>query len=148
MDVDVNPQDRQDQRDEQDRRDERDQPGERSVGPDRPAAAAMDGAVGRAVDEAPAAWRRAWRAGAAVWLASDVGYAVIMIAAWLGRPGPASLGGALRAWRQWDVGWYTLIAQYGYTGLSGIYRLKAPAFPPLYPLLMRLADPVLPGDVV
>jgi Dolichyl-phosphate-mannose-protein mannosyltransferase len=113
----------------------------------QPTAEARAAAAGKPTDEARPAWRRAWRAGAAVWLASHLGYALITIVAWLGRPGPASLGGAVRAWRQWDVGWYTLIARYGYTGLSGVYRIKAPAFPPLYPLLMRLADPVLPGDL-
>lgn len=100
-----------------------------------------------AAGEERSAWRRAWRAGAAVWLASHLGYVALTVAAWLDSPpGAISVGGAVRAWRQWDVGWYLLIAEHGYTGLTGLYRLKAPAFPPLYPLLMRVADPVLPGD--
>jgi hypothetical protein len=117
-----------------------------------PTAAAADAPVTVPAAHAPAdrsavgrdegTWRRSWRAAAVVWLALVVAYVVITV---LNR----SLGGApagtsaLDNWLQWDAWHYFVIASAGYDEAA-----QDPAFYPLYPLLMRAADLLVPGGLV
>jgi hypothetical protein len=59
------------------------------------------------------------------------------------EPGP-SVGRMLAIWNRWDTGHYIRIAEIGYSP----DRPDSAAFFPLYPLLMRALDPVLPGGLL
>jgi hypothetical protein len=85
-------------------------------------------------------------AAAAVWTASTVVHLAVGALAWLtyrGRgPGPELWSIALD-WNNWDAQHYVTIAEHGYHVGPGY-----PAFFPLYPLLIHVLDPVLPGNGV
>jgi hypothetical protein len=87
-------------------------------------------------------WRRALRAAAAVWAAASIGYFLINGMTWmmLQQSGPF-FGDFLDVWDQWDTGHYIQIALFGYKGVAA----ESPAFFPLYPLLVRYLEPILPG---
>jgi Gpi18-like mannosyltransferase len=89
-------------------------------------------------------WRRAALAGGSCWAAAATAYALITLLARLpnGQQGPAA-GGLLSQWAQWDTTHYLIIAEHGYHELP-----ESPAFFPLYPLLIRLTDLVLPGGAL
>jgi hypothetical protein len=87
-------------------------------------------------------WRRAFGFAASVWAAASIGYFLINGMTWmmLRQSGPR-LGGALGVWDQWDTGHYIKIALYGYKNVAP----ESPAFFPLYPLMVRYLEPILPG---
>ncbi|HKS98513.1 MAG TPA: mannosyltransferase family protein [Rugosimonospora sp.] len=88
-----------------------------------------------------AAWRESMRVGLWTWLAGLVMYALVTSVAWLPGAGQApNLPQAYQAWNRWDTVWYVIIADSGYR-----YDSRSAAFFPLYPLLVRFANRVLPG---
>jgi mannosyltransferase PIG-V len=88
-------------------------------------------------------WRSAALAALAVWSASVVVHLMVGALAWLtdkgGEPAPGLWSVAL-GWNGWDAGHYVRIAESGYHLGPGF-----PAFFPLYPMLIHVLDPVLPG---
>jgi Gpi18-like mannosyltransferase len=90
-------------------------------------------------------WRRAFGVAASVWGGATIGYFLINGMVWmmLRQTGPP-LDKALDAWDQWDTGHYIKIALYGYKNVAP----ETPAFFPLYPLLVRYAEPILPGGAL
>ena len=90
-------------------------------------------------------WRRAFGLAASVWGGATIGYFLINGMVWmmLRQTGPP-LDKALDAWDQWDTGHYIKIALYGYKGVVA----ETPAFFPLYPMLVRYLEPVLPGGAL
>jgi hypothetical protein len=90
-------------------------------------------------------WRRALGVAASVWAGASLGYFLINGMVWmmLQQSGPP-LDKALDPWDQWDTGHYIKIALYGYKGVAP----ETPAFFPLYPLLVRYLEPVLPGGAL
>ena len=54
---------------------------------------------------------------------------------------PSTLGELLKMWHRWDTDWYVTIADLGYT-----FDNRATAFFPLYPMLIRGLNPILPGE--
>jgi hypothetical protein len=105
-----------------------------------------DDTSARPVTAEPAArpWRRALFSAAGIWLASTVAHLFVNLYAWrtVGKDGPpfASLG---TAWLQFDTTHYVRIADLGYT-----YSPAAPAWFPLYPMLMKGLNPILPGGTL
>jgi hypothetical protein len=79
-----------------------------------------------------------------VWAAAELTYLLINTMVWMTRSeaGPP-LSGMLEVWNRWDTGHYVNIALNGYNPAT-----ENPAFFPLYPLLMAVVDPVVPGDML
>jgi len=77
-----------------------------------------------------------------VWVGSHVGYLSVNLLAWrVGRlPDPGGLRYLLTVWYRWDTGHYVRIADFGY-GVNELDR----AFFPLYPILIKGANYILPG---
>jgi hypothetical protein len=98
-----------------------------------------------AADPTPRGWRDSFLAGLWAWLAGLSACVLVTAVAWLPfeqiRDAPRTLGQVLDNWHRWDTTWYVIIAQSGYR-----YDSRAAAFFPLYPLLVRGLDPVVPGD--
>ena len=96
------------------------------------------------VTRADRPWRRATGTGVSVWGAAALSYFLINCLTWMTRneAGPP-IADMLDVWNQWDTGHYVNIAQRGYDPAT-----ENPAFFPLYPLLMRILDPVLPGQTL
>lgn len=96
-------------------------------------------------EPAPRGWRDSFLAGLWAWLAGVLACVLVTAVAWLPfeqiRDAPRTLGQVLDNWHRWDTTWYVIIAQSGYR-----YDGRAAAFFPLYPLLVRGVDPVVPGD--
>ena len=101
-----------------------------------------------------AAWRGVLLRAASIWLATRVGLAVFTyVTLILNNPStrngtaerPIQFGGSvhpadlMRAWIQYDSGWFLGIAQNGYT------TAPTTSFFPLYPLLIRLTAALLGG---
>jgi len=88
------------------------------------------------------AWRRAALCAISTWAAAATAYLVVTALSWFIRDetGPP-LSRMLLAWDRWDTGHYLRIADVGYTA----DRPDSPAFFPLYPMLIRAFDVVLPG---
>ncbi|GAA0815272.1 mannosyltransferase family protein [Spirilliplanes yamanashiensis] len=108
------------------------------VVPDRVAA------PGDAPPPARRPWRAACRAAAAVWAAATVVHLAVTALAWLPRGGRApDLWSVVLDWNRWDAGHYVRIAESGYHLGPGF-----PAFFPLFPMLVRAADVVLPGGAL
>jgi hypothetical protein len=106
--------------------------------PPEPAAteeAAKDEAEGRWGE-----WRRSLRVGFWTWLAGVIMYALVTMVTWMPAGDAPPFNKAYQAWNHWDTVWYTIIADSGYG-----YDKRAAAFFPLYPLLVRGANHVLPG---
>ncbi|MFC7481007.1 mannosyltransferase family protein [Luedemannella flava] len=62
--------------------------------------------------------------------------------AWLPTPGnEPTFYTVWEAWHGWDTDWYTIIADLGYH-----WDGRGPAFFPLYPMLIRITNPILPGS--
>ncbi|MFG1868660.1 mannosyltransferase family protein [Micromonospora arborensis] len=99
-----------------------------------------------------ARWRGSVIAGFWTWFASLLAYALVTYLSWIpyyqvpsrSGPPPASLPSVLELWHQWDTNWYVIIATSGYEWAP----TQAPAFYPLYPGLVRILNPVLPGDAL
>jgi Mannosyltransferase (PIG-V) len=94
-------------------------------------------------------WRQSFIVGFWTWLSGIALYAVATFAAWVPFEGvaakagdpPDSVSAALDAWNRWDTTWYLIIADSGYH-----WDTRATAFFPLYPLTVRAAHAVLPGN--
>lgn len=87
-------------------------------------------------------WWPAVRTGVAVWSASYLAWAVVTLFTQFGRPPgkPVGVVDLIRtSWWQYDAKIFTRIAQDGYAT-----NPVDPAFFPLYPMLVRAADLVLP----
>lgn len=87
----------------------------------------------------PRSWRESLRAATLAWLVGYVCYITFTLA--------VSLAGGSPSWHRWDSVWYGLIARHGYLE-TGQEPERAAAFLPLYPLLVRGADAVLPVGVI
>jgi Mannosyltransferase (PIG-V) len=89
-------------------------------------------------------WRRAWLAGLVTWAIAFGTYLLVNAVTWtLGRdpvPQPADF---FSVWNRWDTGHYITIATTGYS-----LENENTAFFPLYPMLMRYLNPVLPGGML
>lgn len=94
-----------------------------------------------AVEPQTAGWRRSWAQGAFVWAATHVVFAVATV---LNRAtgGSPAWQSALQNWRQWDAWSFERLAINGYGTADG-----DPAFFPLFPLLARALDAVVPGEL-
>ena len=89
-------------------------------------------------------WRSALLAALAVWSVSVVVHLSVSALAWLtvrGRGPAPDLWSIALGWNRWDAGHYVRIAESGYHLGPGF-----PAFFPLYPMLIHVLDPVLPGN--
>jgi Gpi18-like mannosyltransferase len=73
------------------------------------------------------------------WLAALLMYCLVTAVSWLPFGTPPSLDKAYESWHRWDTTWYVIIADLGYG-----YDKRSAAFFPLYPMLIRGADQVLP----
>jgi hypothetical protein len=91
-------------------------------------------------------WVRAGVNGGLLWVATYLAYTLIMLVYRIGEPVNLPFGNAVYAWRQWDANWYLIIAQNGYGPGAPSDGNRIAAFFPLYPVLIRGLDPVLPGD--
>jgi hypothetical protein len=89
-------------------------------------------------------WRRAFSTGLSTWAAATVAYFLINSMVWLMRSesGPR-ISGMLEVWNRWDTGHYISIALRGYNPEN-----ESAAFFPLYPLLIRYLEPLLPGGAL
>jgi Mannosyltransferase (PIG-V) len=91
-------------------------------------------------------WRASLGYGLTAWLVGVLGCALVTAMACptpdLIRDPLPGLARVLHAWERWDTLVYESIARVGYR-----QQPDAAAFFPLYPLLLRLADPVLPGGI-
>jgi len=87
-------------------------------------------------------WRRAWLAGLATWAIAYLSYLLLNAVFWtVGTEKSPPLVEFFNVWNRWDTGHYITIATTGYNPYT-----ENTAFFPLYPLLMRVLDPVLPGE--
>jgi hypothetical protein len=91
-------------------------------------------------------WVRAGVNGGLLWVATYLAYALVMIVFRIGEPVNLPFDNAMQAWRQWDANWYLIIAQQGYGPGAPSDGNRIAAFFPLYPVLIRGLDPVLPGN--
>jgi Gpi18-like mannosyltransferase len=97
-------------------------------------------------EQDPAANRRGWRlaviSAALAWVASRIAYGLVNLMSWrAGHMAPPETSEVLQVWGAWDSGHYLRIAAGGYGQVE-----FDNAFFPLYPLLIRFVDAVLPGD--
>lgn len=101
------------------------------------------------------AWRRAWRAGTIYWL---VGHAFLVGVQLMALrmyglkipPGSSWWHGLITHWVRWDGRSYVAIARFGYPAMDPTFRAPGSGsmvWPPGYPLLIRAASYVLPGDL-
>jgi mannosyltransferase PIG-V len=101
------------------------------------------GDAGQVAERRPTrSWSASLRAAAIVWSVSYVGYATMTVIMRL--TGATDHDGNPASWRQWDAAWYDLIAQHGYLH-TGQPSRQGVAFLPLYPMIVRGADALLPG---
>lgn len=68
-------------------------------------------------------------------------YTLVTFVSWLPFGTAPDLNKAYEAWHRWDTTWYVIIADSGYG-----YDKRSAAFFPLYPLMIRGFNHVLPGD--
>jgi Gpi18-like mannosyltransferase len=89
-------------------------------------------------------WRRAFLTGLTTWAAAQAMYLLVNSMLWVTRneAGPF-VGGLLEVWNRWDTGHYVTIALTGYNPAT-----ENGAFFPLYPMIMRVLEPVLPGGML
>ncbi|HEX6686817.1 MAG TPA: mannosyltransferase family protein [Candidatus Limnocylindrales bacterium] len=93
-------------------------------------------------------WLTSLLSGYWIWLTGLAAYAITTAVAWIpfdgleGKGGgpPATIQELLAVWHRWDTVWYVIIADSGYE-----YDERATAFFPLYPMLIRYANPLVPG---
>jgi len=89
-------------------------------------------------------WRRAWLTGLGTWAIAFVSYLMLNAVFYtMATRNPPPLAEFFNVWSRWDTGHYLYIATNGYNPAS-----ENPAFFPLYPLLMRIFDPILPGQML
>ncbi len=104
---------------------------------------AADQAAAESAEQRP--WRRSWLVGGTTWAAAVITYSLVTALSWMinDEAGP-SVGRLFEAWDRWDTGHYIRIAQVGYTP----DRPDTHAFFPLFPMLVRGLDAVLPGPAL
>jgi hypothetical protein len=90
-------------------------------------------------------WRPSLLSGLWAWLGGLLMCTLVTALAWLPfehiRDAPRNLSEAIQNWHRWDTTWYVIIAESGYRSDP-----RSAAFFPLYPMLIKAADKVLPGD--
>ncbi len=90
-------------------------------------------------------WRDSLRFGLVAWLGGLMACVLVTAVAWLPfehiRDAPRNLSEAIQNWHRWDTTWYVIIAESGYRADP-----RSAAFFPLYPMLVRAANTVVPGD--
>lgn len=87
-------------------------------------------------------WRRAAFAAMVAWVGAHIAYLAVNVFAWrVGRMPAPHLRDMFTAWYNWDTGNFVQIANSGYDSTP-----LDPAFFPLYPILIRFTDFVLPGS--
>lgn len=87
-------------------------------------------------------WRAAALSALVVWITSHLAYLIINVLNWrASNMSPPALSTILSTWGTWDSGHYVRIAEFGYTDEFELDR----AFFPLYPILIKAANFVLPG---
>jgi Gpi18-like mannosyltransferase len=86
-------------------------------------------------------WRQAFLTGLSVWAAALLTY--LLINMMIRREAGPPISGVLEVWNRWDTGHYVTIALEGYSRST-----ENPAFFPLYPMIMRVLEPVLPGGML
>jgi hypothetical protein len=90
-------------------------------------------------------WRDSLRFGLVAWLGGLTACVLVTAVAWLPfehiRDAPRNLSEAVQNWHRWDTTWYVIIAESGYRSDP-----RSAAFFPLYPMLVKAADTVVPGD--
>ncbi|GAA2639652.1 hypothetical protein GCM10010399_86370 [Dactylosporangium fulvum] len=87
-------------------------------------------------------------AGTAAWLLCMCNAILLTYFAHLLKPTPTSWKVLVGAWGQWDWGFYRIIATDGYDGMYTPEDTRIGAFFPLYGLLVRWFDWVVPGPPV
>lgn len=85
-------------------------------------------------------WRPSVRPAFVVWLGSHLAYLCVNVLALAGQEPAPPAGSIIDVWNRWDTGHYLRIAAEGYGAAP-----QDIAFFPLYPMLVHLADVVLPG---
>ncbi len=89
-------------------------------------------------------WRRAWLTGLGTWAIAYLTYMLLNAVFWtVGTEPSPDWGQFFHVWNRWDTGHYLTIATTGYNP-----ETENPAFFPLYPMLIALFDPVLPGTTL
>ena len=108
-------------------------------------ASASEPSVGAPTAPTDGGWRRSWLIGLATWASAVATYVAVTALSFMvtDRAGP-SLSRLYEVWDHWDTGHYMRIATIGYTA----DRPDTHAFFPLYPLLLRTVDWVLPGPTL
>jgi hypothetical protein len=87
-------------------------------------------------------WVRSIRAGLGVWLGAIAAYLFVTFFAWRFVPGHIPpVRDLIGTWYKYDTVFYVRIAEDGY-----LYSKFAPAFYPLYPALIKVVNPIIPGD--
>jgi hypothetical protein len=119
-------------------------------GPELPEARTPEPALPAPATAGPVApadrpWRRAWLIGTSTWLAAVATYLIVTLLSWMieERPGPA-MSRLYQVWDHWDTGYYMRISRIGYTA----DRPDTHAFFPLFPILLRGVDTVVPGPTL
>jgi hypothetical protein len=84
-------------------------------------------------------WRPSLVVALWTWLAALLMYCLVTAVSWLPFGNPPALDKAYESWHRWDTTWYVIIADFGYQ-----YDKRSAAFFPLYPMLVRGVDQVLP----
>ncbi len=110
------------------------------VGVEAEPVAPAEAADGEQIDGQRAAWRESLRVGFWTWLAGVIMYILVTMVSWMPYGDPPKLSEFYTAWHRWDTTWYVIIADSGYG-----YDKRSAAFFPLYPMLIRVFNHVLPG---
>ena len=104
-------------------------------------AAAAEDAQSTSAETGTHPWRRALIVAGVAWISSRIAYALVNVMTWrAGHMAPPEIGKILSPWGSWDSGHFLRIAAGGY----GQVQFDN-AFFPLYPMLIRAFDTVLPA---
>lgn len=108
------------------------------------AASTVDAAV-EPVDTPDVGWWPSLAFGFWTWLGGLAACVLVTAVAWLPfeqlRDAPRNLSEAVQNWHRWDTTWYVIIAESGYREDP-----RSAVFFPLYPMLVKIVNPVVPGD--
>ncbi|WP_432832478.1 mannosyltransferase family protein [Dactylosporangium sp. CA-092794] len=88
-------------------------------------------------------WLRSLKVAGTVWIAAGMAYAIATALVFRFEPGrpPPHIHTLIGFWNRFDTIFYVRIAQDGY-----LYGKFAPAFYPLYPFLIKIGNPIIPGS--